>query len=1208
MAGEEFSSRLPRLAGNIADVLPPLVFTGVSARCFPLRASLGTLQRLCDCYLNTVPQEAGYFRVSSPYAYMVILNYGQMGEAVMRAGWFSQLEVFFGVFVEWYKRVAGRWVFHDWGMITPYIFVDDEVSVPVGRLVYGFPKILSKVELAASGWIKDPVAGTTVASVATNVFPKVYADGSLEMRTFLEVRQGRISTWRAPFDAAAPFLPWTVASNVAGAIGGMGRDAMWLAQSMRIFPFNPLSDPSLFGQVMNRVPAWWAPGGTGFVMNSLNMKQHRHSEKPSEISYQALTNCPLQIKGFNRAGLLGEEYVMAGDPSGGYSIRLDENASLPIVSTLGLEVRERTDFRDRRSSQLRPVMPFWVDVDLICHAGTNVAWRTHDGLWKDETGARFPPNQPPRVSTKPDFNSTIPNAVEAVAGPFRFDGTTIGVMPLRAEKKKLEVFLDKNLNQAFRCDIDRADGKGKVKVRFEVWSRPAQRIDDGKPVGGETATIYMAVSMFSGVKSGTDDVGDWAKSELAFLIPVRWQRWVAPPDDAKAEDNGVSHGWVTQGVGVFPAFAFVDNGITAFSRLEIQGIDAITADFVTPERAWLSDEGIDNPAQPLMRVGTELLPALGFGQKAGVLPVIEIRGGQPDASPGQAPDAAWKRAQELQLDLETKKAARLDHWVELKCARALALEVLGNKQALSIYTLKEIPDANDPSGACYQSLVRVCRELTEVFDVREIEQTLCVRIHEYPSLSIASELGIVSEFVYDESGGIVKVAQGVRPFYIRATVSEPLARRVMWRAGTTKWTILDSAFQTMLSEQPGSPQITADLGAETIQDWMDPSRTAEAMFQARRRRESGSPVGEIDVRRARQAVKVADPQIVIDAILSREWSNNDPNSRWRKGWRTLADAFDVVPSGDPTKAYTQAEMYRRMNNKLSAAPGAIAAIIPKDELDKIIQALWNRPNSGEKLPEKEEFLKRATRPIPKFASREQASKELSGEAFAGRWQQAIKEVIASQTEFTERRLEMEHNVTLLTSVAILGLSGVADAYSQTRQARQASKRHSDQGSLEEPSSEKYYETLVNLYDSIRAIAGMAVEGEPYHPDANVTASFQRLGELLKALQTQIEEESNTNDINEVKIERARSHQEEFQKLVQFARQCCDFQRQALLNKMARACQKPDYCIQRDLVGVDADRILPTQLSWDSNWYYGEPISFAPRPNPTAAQAGAIDGT
>jgi hypothetical protein len=342
-------------------------------------------------------------------------------------------------------------------------------------------------------------------------------------------------------------------------------------------------------------------------------------------------------------------------------------------------------------------------------------------------------------------------------------------------------------------------------------------------------------------------------------------------------------------------------------------------------------------------------------------------------------------------------------------------------------------------------------------------------------------------------------------------------------------------------------------------------------------------------------VKVADPQIVIDAMLSREWSSNDPNSRWRKGWKALADAFDAVPVGDPTKAYTDAEMYRRMNNKLSAAPGAIAATIPKDELDKLIQALWSRPNSAEKLPEKEEFLKRATRPIPKFASREEASKELSGEAFAGRWQQAIKEVIASQTEFTERRLEMEHNVTLLTSVAILGLSGVSDAYSQTRQARQASNRHSEKDPLDKPSTETYYNTLLSLYDSINAIAGMTIEGEPYHPDANVGAAFERLGDLLKALRAQIEAESNTDDTDETKIERARSHQEELQKLVQFARQCCDFQRQALLNKMARAYQKPDYCIQRDLVGVNADRILPMQLSWDSGWYYGKPLSLTPTP-------------
>src|SRR5215468_5486529 len=125
MTAEEFTRQLPPLTNNPLSMKPPFVFNGLSARVFPLRANLDTLQHLCDGYLNMVPPEAGFFRATVPYVYLSVLDYGQMSEAIMRGGWFSQTEVFFSVMVEWYKQIEGQWVFHDWGVITPYIFVND---------------------------------------------------------------------------------------------------------------------------------------------------------------------------------------------------------------------------------------------------------------------------------------------------------------------------------------------------------------------------------------------------------------------------------------------------------------------------------------------------------------------------------------------------------------------------------------------------------------------------------------------------------------------------------------------------------------------------------------------------------------------------------------------------------------------------------------------------------------------------------------------------------------------------------------------------------------------------------------------------------------------------------------------------------------------------------------------------------------------------
>jgi len=70
------------------------------------------------------------------------------------------------------------------------------------------------------------------------------------------------------------------------------------------------------------------------------------------------------------------------------------------------------------------------------------------------------------------------------------------------------------------------------------------------------------------------------------------------------------------------------------------------------------------------------------------------------------------------------------------------------------------------------------------------------------------------------------------------------------------------------------------------------------------------------------------------------------------------------------------------------------------------------------------------------------------------------------------------------------------------------------------------------------------------------------------------------------------HVEEFREAVALARKYCNVQREALLNKLSRAFQKPDFCVRRDALGPDRDRLLPITLSWDEDWYSGKKIDFS----------------
>ncbi|MEP7354451.1 MAG: hypothetical protein ABI824_14590, partial [Acidobacteriota bacterium] len=1034
MTAEEFARSLPPLTMNPLPIKPPFVFNGMSARVFPLRANMDTLQQLCNGYLNFVPPEVGRFRAAAPYVMLMVLDYGQLSEAVGRIGWFSQLEVFFSVPVEWYKLVNGNWVFHDWAVITPYIFVNDRFSVPLGRTVYGFPKILATVTGKPNQWIKDPLAPVTLARVETEVFPEAYQGKRLESRVFLEVnRDAPMSNFRIPVDPSSPLMPWTMASNVAHTLGGLGRDALWMAQSMRIFPISPGSNPAFLSEMLSRMMPAFSPGGTGLAQNSINLKQFRRADDPSRICYQALTNGRINMTSFNGGGLMGEERTFLGDLSGGHTVRLYEHASLPIVRTLGLEVDKRWQSGGVSMVELKPMMPFWMDMDLLYEQGDNLAWRSDNGIWKSELGAPIHPRPDPVVDAPdPQFNSAVASAVEAITGPFQFAGTTIRVLPLLAKKKYLDKFLDDSINTLLQAPVVREDGKGEEHVRLSVWARPTAGVEsDGPPLGGDFAYVYLAASSYADVTSKTNNVGDWAKYELSFMIPVKWER------------KNLDGGWEVQGVGMVPAYNMVDGCVAAISRFEVQGIDTMVSTFLRPESVWLQEGAVSvDSKQTLLSVGSEVLPAYGVGQETTMETLLEISHRDPELGLGDASstDTPFLRTEQLRLELGAKKCTKMLYPDECKVARAMALELLGNETPFALYTLKQFRDVRDPANACYQELVRVPRVLKELFDVGEIEETLVVRIHDFPSLNIVDTLGLIGTTLRDAGSGVVYSAQAVRPFYLRATLDEPLAERLMSRAGTSTWTLASTAFQGILSEEPGSPGITVDTLAETLQDQTDPSRMTGIMFQAKARvgwdeqQRAQEGAYEITKQEVRNAFEKVDPQMVIESALSREWGSSDPKARWRRGRNELMELFDTLPMGGPNMTFAASVIYRRENNRMALRPGTVAGpvdsqpdsanwlglaptklprwVSPANMVKAVAEPSSLRMPSGRLAPERNPFTPQNQRGFPVELVR------VDGPLM---WRTSMEIILAAVETFGRLQSEMEDCFNLLSAYSILGL-------------------------------------------------------------------------------------------------------------------------------------------------------------------------------------------
>ena len=115
-------------------------YSDVVTQIFPLKANMGRLQEFCDTYLNLSEDAPQYFKPVVPWVLMQVVDYGRMAVTSKNVGWFSQHELAFGVPLGCYKKEKNKWVFTDWAMVFPFIFVDNPLSMSGGRKIYGWSK------------------------------------------------------------------------------------------------------------------------------------------------------------------------------------------------------------------------------------------------------------------------------------------------------------------------------------------------------------------------------------------------------------------------------------------------------------------------------------------------------------------------------------------------------------------------------------------------------------------------------------------------------------------------------------------------------------------------------------------------------------------------------------------------------------------------------------------------------------------------------------------------------------------------------------------------------------------------------------------------------------------------------------------------------------------------------------------------------------
>ncbi len=834
---------------------PPFRFNRVMLHYFPLRADISALQNFCDDYIN-IAAEFAFFRPSMPYVLLVVANYPRMSVSEGNLGWTSSNELLFTIPLDWYIPQRGDWVFKAPAQFAPYIFVNNEASQVEGREVYGWPKVQGWLTQGENAWIKSPLNPRNVLNMTTYAFEALYADKPVKEETFISIDQAPSSSvTQLPVNPSNPLNPLVMLPKAMSEWGTAINDLLeWALNGTLVGAFSPperlLNGATSLAQFVRSTSA-----------NTINLKQIRDALVPRLACYQALTNARTQVTKFRAAGLLSDVAQLRGDLSGGYEISLREFPSLPIVESLGLKATRTERMPDQPDTAvLKPTMPFWQELDLEYTRGENIAWRSRartSTRWRNDQYV-----QAKHTVTAVDEASGIPYIITGSAGfqvpegPFHFPNATIRVLPLLANAGTLATYLE-GRNAGGR--EDRSALFGQVPPEL-IYFEPLE------------PKVYLIISTYGDMESGTNNIGLWDATEVRFSIPVRSYRLEA--DGRKANLS----------LGLVSAFVYSSSELGTTIGRELNGWPSMLAQITSLPNSWAEWAGPFEANQPLMRVSTLMPVALNSGQPFEWRSLLDVIDGNVI---GWQDRQAWQYAaiqwgQRAKQDLARMHAQAEADPPRFREHQSLAMNLMAGNQELNEFSFKQLRDAKDPQKACYQAVV-AANATVKVHEIRELGHRTSIRINKFPTQPIVETLGLVCKGPDPDTNAPYHLLQACRPFFIRAAITTRLGENVCERAAAKRWRtsmrnlrkpirapgadFVDYINEGRTTLRP-SPFTDSDLNPQNIARKIDQWAHAapDELF--------------IDEPHATDLLSDPfEPHMVIHAMLSGEWEQHG-NPRW----------------------------------------------------------------------------------------------------------------------------------------------------------------------------------------------------------------------------------------------------------------------------------------------------------------------------------------
>jgi len=190
--------------GSLASVPGPLHCQGVTQWCFPLKADPERLTDLCSRVFAGPSASAEEIR---PLGSHVTLTLGRIERIVSEQepftsmGWAAESQAAVWIPVGRVHIDGERPIAQDLLMFTPFMWVDNPISLVSGREMYGFPK--------AMGWFDLPAPGAEAEALGLDVFGMQKYDSDEEAR-----RQPLVRITRGPREHELADVAWSTLLHV----------------------------------------------------------------------------------------------------------------------------------------------------------------------------------------------------------------------------------------------------------------------------------------------------------------------------------------------------------------------------------------------------------------------------------------------------------------------------------------------------------------------------------------------------------------------------------------------------------------------------------------------------------------------------------------------------------------------------------------------------------------------------------------------------------------------------------------------------------------------------------------------------------------------------------------------------------------------------------------------------------------------------------